>query len=122
MEMNHDPLFSTPPVEKKLSSSLFDVQAPPPELLLSAIIDSSDDAIISKSLDGVVTSWNRGAEHVFGYTFEEMRGHSGDILLPPGRESEEEGILKRVWLGERVDHFETVRKRKDGQLVDVSVT
>jgi PAS domain S-box-containing protein len=99
-----------------------DLAAPAPELLLSAIIDSSDDAIVSKSLDGLVTSWNSSAERIFGYTADEMRGRPVALLLPPGREAEEEEILAKVRRGERVDHFETIRQRKDGQLVDVSVT
>lgn len=99
-----------------------DVTPPPPELLLSAIVDSSDDAIISKSLTGVITSWNRSAERLFGYSQEEVVGHPVQMLLPPERLAEEEDILQRIRKGERVEHFETVRRRKDGRLVEVSVT
>lgn len=95
---------------------------PPADLLLSAIIDSSDDAIISKDLEGVITSWNRSAERIFGYTKEEALGCSITMLLPPGRECEELDILDRVRRGQRIEHFETSRRRKDGHLIDVSVT
>jgi PAS domain S-box-containing protein len=100
-------------------------QVPPPpvpELLLSAIIDSSDDAIASKSLDGIITTWNRSAERIFGYTRAEAIGRPMAMLLPPDRLGEEAEILRRIRLGDRVDHFETIRRRKDGSLVEVSVT
>lgn len=87
-----------------------------------AIIESSDDAIISKTLDGIVTSWNRGAERIFGYTSEEMTGKPLLALFPPDRKNEEGFILERILLGEKVDHFETVRARKDGSLVPISVS
>lgn len=90
--------------------------------LLSAIIDSSDDAIVSKNLDGVVTSWNRGAERIFGYTAEEMIGRPISVLFPPDRQSEEPAILERLRRGERVDHYETIRLHKSGALLDISVT
>jgi len=91
-------------------------------LLLSAIVDSSDDAIVSKDLNGIVTSWNQGAERVFGYTAAEMVGQSITVVIPAERLSEEPEILARLRRGERVDHFETVRRRKDGTLIDVSLT
>ena len=87
-----------------------------------AIIDSSDDAIVSKDLNGIVRSWNPGAELIFGYTAAEMIGRSIEVLFPPDRKDEEPRILQRLRRGERVDHFETVRVRKDGTLIDVSVT
>jgi PAS domain S-box-containing protein len=91
--------------------------------LLSAIVDSSDDAIISKGLDGVVTSWNKSAERLFGYTAEEAIGHTvAELLVPDDRKEEEPDILARLGKGERVDHFETVRRRKDGSLVEISLT
>jgi PAS domain S-box-containing protein len=93
-----------------------------PERLLAAIVDSSDDAIISKNLRGIVTSWNRAAERIFGYTPDEMIGQSILRLLPLHRRSEEDEILSRLQRGERVDHFETIRQRKDGTLIDVSLT
>jgi PAS domain S-box-containing protein len=89
---------------------------------LAAIVDSSDDAIIGKTLDGVITSWNQGAERVYGYTAEEATGRHISLLLPPGREGEEPEILERLSRGERVGSFETVRRRKDGQDIHVSVT
>jgi PAS domain S-box-containing protein len=95
---------------------------PPPELLLSAIIDSSDDAIISKDLTGIITTWNKSAERIFGYTAEEMIGQPVALLLPSDRKEEDAKILQRIKQGERIEHFETVRQRKDGKLVDVSVT
>ena len=92
-------------------------------LLLSAIVDSSDDAIISKDLNGIVTSWNKSAERLFGYTAPEAIGNSiAALLIPPDRQDEEPNILERLRRGERVDHFETVRRRKDGTLLDISLT
>ena len=89
---------------------------------LAAIVSSSDDAIIGKTLEGIVTDWNRSAEAVFGYSAEEMIGKPIKLLLPPGLENEEDEILARVRQGEKVDHFETRRRRKDGSIIDVSVT
>jgi PAS domain S-box-containing protein len=89
---------------------------------LAAIVESSDDAIVSKTLEGIVTSWNMGAERVFGYTADEMVGRPITKLIPADRLDEEPQILARLRQGERVDHFETVRRRKDGELIDVSVT
>jgi PAS domain S-box-containing protein len=89
---------------------------------LSLIVDSSDDAIISKTLDGTIAAWNRGAEKVFGYPAAEMVGKTMLMLLPPERIGEEASILSRIRLGESVEHFETVRVRKDGTAIDVSVT
>jgi PAS domain S-box-containing protein len=86
------------------------------------IVASSDDAILSKDLDGVITSWNRGAERVFGYSAEEVIGKPVTILIPPERQDEEPAILERIRRGERVEHYETVRMRKHGSRVDVSVT
>ena len=89
---------------------------------LAAIVESSDDAIVGKDLDGIVTSWNRGAERIFGYTAEEMIGRPIAMLFPPDRRGEEDEILARLRRGERVEHFETVRQTKDGQAIDVSLT
>ncbi len=89
---------------------------------LVAIVESSHDAIISKDLDGVITTWNTGAEHLFGYRAEEVIGQPVTILFPPDRLHEESDILARIRGGELVDHFETVRRRKDGTLVDISLT
>src|SRR5262249_39144308 len=90
--------------------------------LLSAIVDNCDDAIISKDLDGEITSWNKGAERLFGYTAAEAIGRSITMLIPPDRQDEEPEILARLRRGERVDHFETIRIRKDGSRLNVSVT
>jgi PAS domain S-box-containing protein len=90
--------------------------------LLAAIVDSSDDAIISKNLDGVITSWNKSAERLFGYTVEEAIGQRIMLVVPADRHHEEEMILERLRRGERVDPFETVRVRKDGTTLDISLT
>src|SRR5690606_15121123 len=89
---------------------------------ISAIVDSSDDAILGKTLAGVITSWNHGAERLFGWRCDEVLGRSMDIVLPPERREEERQLLARVAAGERVDHFETQRLHKDGHAIDVSVT
>jgi PAS domain S-box-containing protein len=89
---------------------------------VAAIVESSDDAIIGKNLRGVVTSWNRGAERLFGYTAEEMIGQSIRRLLPPERGDEEDSILAKIANGQRIEHFETVRLTKDGRRVDVSIS
>jgi PAS domain S-box-containing protein len=89
---------------------------------MAAIIESSDDAIISKTLDGVITSWNGGAEKIFGYMAKEAVGQPMLMLFPPERVREEDDILARIARGEKVEHFETVRVRKDGKRMDVSVT
>ena len=90
--------------------------------LLAAIVGSSDDAIISKSLEGVITSWNRAAERMFGYTAEEAVGRHVTLIIPADRRDEETLILARLKRGERIDHFETIRVRKDGTLLDISLT
>jgi PAS domain S-box-containing protein len=89
---------------------------------VAAIVDSSDDAIVSKNLDGVITSWNKGAERIFGYTAEEAIGEPITIVIPQDRQDEERAILTRIRRGERIDHFETVRQRKHGSLIAVSLT
>jgi PAS domain S-box-containing protein len=89
---------------------------------LVALVESSDDAIIAKTLDGIIQSWNRGAERLFGYSAHEAVGKSIKMLFPPDRLQEEETILSRIRRGERVNHYETVRKRKDGALLHVSLT
>jgi PAS domain S-box-containing protein len=90
--------------------------------LLAAIVASSDDAIISKNLDGIITSWNKSAERIFGYSSEETIGQHITLIIPPERHAEESDILARLRGGERVDHFHTVRRRKDGSLLEVSLT
>jgi len=95
---------------------------PPATRLLAAIVDSSDDAIISKKLDGTITSWNKSAERMFGYSQAEAIGQPITLIIPRTRWDEEKEIIRRLKRGERIDHFETVRARKDGSLFDVSVT
>src|SRR5260370_42637488 len=89
---------------------------------MAAIVESSDDAIFSKTLDGIVLSWNSGAEQLYGYSALEMIGRSIRTLVPPERRQEWEAIMQRMRAGERIEHFETVRSRKDGSLIDVSLT
>ena len=89
---------------------------------LAAIIDSSDDAIVAKTLDGVITAWNSSAERIFGYSPEEAIGQHISIIIPKERLDEEYVILGKVKAGQRVDHFETIRRAKDGALIDVSLT
>jgi len=89
---------------------------------LASIIDSSDDAIVSKNLDGVITSWNKGAERIFGYSASEAIGQPITLVIPQDRQSEEREILTRIRRGERIDHFETVRQRKQGSLIVISLT
>src|SRR4051812_17740575 len=97
--------------------------AGPPDaaLRLAAIVESSDDAIVSKDLNGIITSWNAGAERLFGYSAAGAGGQPITIVIPANRLSEEELVLTRVRRGQRVEHFDTVRCRKDGTLVDVSL-
>lgn len=90
--------------------------------LLAAVVDSSDDAIVSKTLDGVITTWNSGAEKIFGYSESEVIGKPITILIPSERLQEETEIIARLKKGERVAHFETVRQSKSGALLDVSLT
>ena len=89
---------------------------------LAAIVESSDDAILWKDLNGTIASWNKGAERIFGYTAEEVVGKPVTILIPPDRQDEEPAILARIRRGERVDHYETIRQRKDGSLINISLT
>jgi PAS domain S-box-containing protein len=89
---------------------------------LIALVESSEDAIISKDLNGIVISWNQAAERIFGYTAEEVIGKSITLLIPPERYDEEPSILERIRRGERVEHYETVRQHKDGSLLDISLT
>jgi PAS domain S-box-containing protein len=89
---------------------------------LAAIVESSNDAIIGKDLDGIITSWNKGAERIFGYTAEEAKGRPVTILIPAGRLDEEDIILGQIRRGEPLEHYETVRQRKDGSLVEISLT
>lgn len=96
-------------------------QSPPASDVLSAIVDSSNDAIVSKTLDGIITSWNKGAEHLFGYSDYEAIGEHITLIIPQNRWDEEQEILRQIKQGKRIGAFETIRVRKDGRLVDVSV-
>ena len=89
---------------------------------LAAIIESSDDAVISKNLDSIIQTWNQGAEKIFGYSAAEVIGKSITILIPEDHQDEEPTILARLRRGERIDHYETIRRRKDGKLIDISLT
>ena len=90
--------------------------------LMASIIESSEDAVISKNLDGIISSWNPAAERIYGYSAEKAIGRSMAMLLPPDRATEEEQLLRRLRQGHRVDHFETTRVREDGKIVHVSLT
>jgi PAS domain S-box-containing protein len=89
---------------------------------IAAIVDSSEDAIISKDLNGVITTWNKGAERIFGYLPEQIIGEPITILIPADRRKEEDAIIEQIRRGQRVEHYETVRQRKDGSLIDISLT
>jgi PAS domain S-box-containing protein len=90
--------------------------------LLAAIVESSDDAFLSENLDGIIASWNRGAERLFGYRAEETIGKPVTVIIPKDRLDEETEILSRIRRGDRIDHYETIRRRKDGSLVEISLT
>src|SRR5256886_15922697 len=92
------------------------------QALLAAIVESSDDAIISKTLEGVITSWNRGAERLFGYTAEEAIGRTITLIIPRDMQSEEAVILSRLRRGERIEHYETVRCAQDGRVIPISLS
>ena len=104
------------------SNKPFDVRGGSSDALLAAIVDASDDAIISKDIGGCITSWNKAAEKMFGYTADEALGQSITLIIPPDRLHEETEILERIRKGERIEHFETRRRHRDGRLVDVSLT
>lgn len=89
---------------------------------LAAIVESSDDAIMTKDLNGIIATWNKGAERVFGYTAEEIVGKPVLVLIPEDQHGEEPVILSRIRNGERIDHYETIRRRKDGTLIDIALT
>jgi PAS domain S-box-containing protein len=89
---------------------------------IAAIVESSEDAVLTKDLNGLITSWNHGARRLFGYAAEEVIGKPVTILIPAERHNEEPTMLARIRRGERIDHYETVRQRKDGSTVDISLT
>src|SRR6476620_107227 len=86
------------------------------------VVESSDDAIVSKDLNGVITSWNRAAERLFGYTAAEAIGRSIRIIIPSERQGEEDTVISRIRAGQAITHFETIRQRKDGSLIPISLT
>jgi PAS domain S-box-containing protein len=94
----------------------------PPDRVLAAIVETSDDAIVSKSLHGIIQTWNAGAERLFGYSATEAIGRHISLIIPPERLNEEDLIVRRLRAGERVDHFETMRVRKDGRQVPISLS
>jgi PAS domain S-box-containing protein len=98
------------------------IESPAAQGLLASIVASSDDAIISKTLDGIITSWNQGAERLFGYTPSEAIGKPILMLIPADLQHEEEVILSRIRRGERIEHYETIRQAKDGHLIEISLT
>ena len=89
---------------------------------LRAVSETSEDAIITKDLNGIITSWNKGAERIFGYEARELIGKPVSLLIPEDRHDEEPSILERIRHGQRIEHYETVRRRKDGGLIDISLT
>ena len=99
-----------------------DARAEALEQQMAALVDSADDAIVSKTLDGIITSWNPGAERLLGYAASQIIGQSVLRLIPDDRREEETAIIARIKAGERIQHFETVRRRRDGTLIDVSLT
>jgi PAS domain S-box-containing protein len=103
------------------TTSVKDIEGLSSQAYLAAIVESSDDAIYGKALDGTVLSWNRGAERIYGYPAEEIVGRPVSILVPSTKPDEVPQILERVKRGERVSHFETARVRKDGEVIDVSL-
>jgi len=121
-------ILNDPEAKDSVSQSLLNelpalrLQADKASGLLAAIVDSSDDAIVSKTLEGVITSWNAGAERLFGYTASEAVGQHISLIIPLDRRDEETVIIDRIKKGERIEHFDTVRVRKDKRLRDISLT
>src|SRR5918911_3518413 len=123
MPMSSGPPTKDLPDDKSTTNSLAELQSN--ELApywLTAIIESAEDAIITKTLDSIITSWNKGAERIFGYTAAEAIGQSVTMLIPADHPDEEPAILARLRRGERIEHYETVRVRKDGRFVNISLT
>jgi PAS domain S-box-containing protein len=123
-----DCILNDPEARNSISQSLLDelpalrLQADRAIGLLAAIVDSSDDAIVSKTLEGIITSWNAGAERLFGYTANEAVGQHISLIIPVDRADEERVIIERIRRGERIEHFDTVRIRKDKTTIDISLT
>ncbi len=119
---DHSEVEACTAIARQLGFGLERLRAEEDTRRLASIVDNSQDAIISKNLDGIIQTWNRGAERIFGYTAEEVVGKPVTILMPPERIDEEPGILARLRAGERIDHYQTVRRHKDGTLLDISLT
>jgi PAS domain S-box-containing protein len=118
LPVKHVPMGSTPQLKaQETKAGADDVVA-----LLCAIVDSSDDAIVSKTLDGIITSWNPAAEKMFGYAAAEAIGQSIRLIIPPELQAEEDYVLKEIRRGEKIDHFETTRQTKDGRTLNISLT
>ena len=123
-----DCILNDPEARDSISQSLLDelpalrLKADKAIGLLAAIVDSSEDAIVSKTLDGIITSWNAGAERLFGYTASEAVGQHISLIIPANRRNEETVIIERIKQGERIEHFDTVRMRKDKTPLDISLT
>ncbi|MDQ3917594.1 MAG: PAS domain S-box protein [Acidobacteriota bacterium] len=121
--MSFEPPQTPPPDDEAARGATALLQSPDvAPYWLSAIIESADDAIISKTLEGVIASWNKGAERIFGYTADEAVGKPITILIPKERQREEPVVLARLRAGERIEHYETQRVRKDGTRIDISLT
>jgi PAS domain S-box-containing protein len=126
VEVHSNPRFGESGALIAFVGSIIDIterkQGEEAQAILGAIVDAADDAIVSKTLDGVIRSWNTGAERLFGYTAAEAIGRSITMIIPPELHQEERAILSRLRLGERIEHFETVRVTKDGRRLDISLT
>ena len=107
-------------VARQAADDLKGMEAEAEQSLLAAIVDSASDAIITKTLEGIVTSWNAAAERLFGYAAHEMIGQSIRRLIPADRQHEEDMILQRIAAGERIEHYDTVRVAKDGRTIDLT--
>ena len=120
----NDPEASTDNISQSILEELprLRLEADKASSLLASIVDSSDDAIVSKTLEGIITSWNAGAERLFGYTAKEAIGQSISMIIPLDRREEETSILARLSQGDRIDHFDTIRVRKDGIGLEISLT
>src|SRR3954463_15591096 len=108
--------------ESRMSNSADFLPADDPGAFLAAIVESSDDAIIGKDLNGLIVSWNRGAEHMYGYLADEVKGRSVAVLMPHDRSDDLEHVMTRIRSGQRIEQYETIRRTKDGRLLDVSLT
>jgi two-component system CheB/CheR fusion protein len=124
--LNAQTLSSTPDAEPMILLAMEDIterkQADLAKARLAAIVECSDDAIVGKNLEGIIETWNAGAERLFGYTQQEAIGHPVTLLIPADRIAEEPAILERIRRGEHINHYESVRRRKDGRLLHVSLT